>query len=81
MKITFIGGEARKMRWAESVERREEERCIKILEEKSVRKGPLGILDVDGSIMLKFIFKRVIWTWIGLLCLMIGTIGGLLCLL
>jgi hypothetical protein len=36
----------------------------------------LGDPAVDGRITLKYIFRKLDWTWIGLIWLRIGTAGG-----
>jgi hypothetical protein len=53
-----------------------ENRCIKSLAGKSIRKRPLGIVGVNGSIILKSIFKSEIWTWTGFIWLVIGQFVG-----
>ena len=69
---------SRRMRWAGHVARTGERRGVhKVLVAKPEGKRPLGGQDVDGRIILRWIFRK--WdvrAWIGLIWLRIGTGGG-----
>jgi hypothetical protein len=69
---------SRRMRWAEQVARMGEERGVhRVLVGKPEGKRPLGNPDVDGTIILRCMFRKLEgvvgtgWSW-----LRIGTGGG-----
>jgi hypothetical protein len=76
----YYSGKSRRMRWTGHVARLGERRdAYRILVEKPDRKKPLGRPGVNGSIILKRIFKkRGGGASTGLICVRIGTGGGLL---
>jgi hypothetical protein len=66
---------SRRMRWAGHVTRMGEMRILGLGGETWEKEAP----DVDGRIILRWIFKK--WdveSWTGLICLMLGTGSGLL---
>jgi len=54
----------------------EEERCVIVLVRKLEGKNHLEVPDVDGRIILKWIFRKLDEAWTGLNCLRIGRGGG-----
>jgi len=54
----------------------EEERCVRVLARKLEGKNHLEVPDVDGRIILKWIFRKLGGAWTGLNCLRIGRGGG-----
>ena len=71
---------SRRMRWAGHVARMGEDRVVhRVLVGKPEGKRHLGDQDVDGRIILRWIFRKFdVGVWSGFIWFRIGTGGGLL---